>query len=193
MHLIISHQPSPVTQEPTILVNTDQIITSCTQLYGSSFFPRTVLLWNILPVSVLTAPICRGVPGRSCSQFVTNCWAFYLHLRQMSCTVDLRVSSSLVSSHQCTLSCQHSVEHILSLLLGHQPHLDITSKLVDPVESTNVNINIHVESSGYKHGGKWSLLWQNRQNSSEISMDRLIKLDEKTLVSNIIHVSYIRS
>ena len=33
-----------------------QIITSRTQLYGSSFFPRTVLLWNTLPVSVLTAP-----------------------------------------------------------------------------------------------------------------------------------------
>ena len=29
------------------------------------------------------------------------------------------------------------------------------------------------------------------QNSSMISMDRLIKVDEKTSVSNIIHVSYI--
>ena len=29
------------------------------------------------------------------------------------------------------------------------------------------------------------------QNSSMISMDRLIKADEKTSVSNMIHVSYI--
>ena len=51
-----------------------------------------------------------------------------------------------------------------------------------------------VESSGCKHGGKrCSLLWQKRQNSSKISMDRLIKRYEKTSVSNIIHVSYIRS
>ena len=51
-----------------------------------------------------------------------------------------------------------------------------------------------VESSGCKHGRKrCSLLWQKRQNSSKISMDRLIKVDEKTSVSNIIHVSYIRS
>ena len=51
-----------------------------------------------------------------------------------------------------------------------------------------------VESSGCKHGGKrCSLLWQKRQNSSKISMDRLIKVDEKTSVSNIIHVSYIHT
>ena len=37
-----------------------------------------------------------------------------------------------------------------------------------------------VESSGCKHGGKQcSLLWQKRQNSSKISMDRLIKEDKK--------------
>ena len=40
-----------------------------------------------------------------------------------------------------------------------------------------------------KHGGKrCSLLWQKRQKSSKILMDRLIKVDEKTSVSNIIHV-----
>ena len=51
-----------------------------------------------------------------------------------------------------------------------------------------------VESSGCKHAAKhWSLLWQKHQNSSKVSMDRLIKVDKKTSVSNIIHVSYIRS
>ena len=51
-----------------------------------------------------------------------------------------------------------------------------------------------VESSGCKYGGKQcSLLWQKCQNSSKISMDRLIKRDKKMSVSNIIHVSYIRS
>ena len=45
-----------------------------------------------------------------------------------------------------------------------------------------------------KHGGKRCLLlWQKRHNSSKISMDHLIKVDEKTSVSNIIHASYIRS
>ena len=40
-----------------------------------------------------------------------------------------------------------------------------------------------VESSGCKHGGKrCSLLWQKRQNFSKISMDRLIKVDEKMWV-----------
>ena len=34
---------------------------------------------------------------------------------------------------------------------------------------------------------------EKRQNSSKISMDRLIKVYEKTTVSNIIHVSYIKS
>ena len=33
-----------------------QYITSRTQLYGSSFFPRTVLLWNTLPGTVISAP-----------------------------------------------------------------------------------------------------------------------------------------
>ena len=53
-----------------------------------------------------------------------------------------------------------------------------------------------VESSGCKHGlgGKRrSLLWQKHQTSSKISINRLIKVDEKMSVSNIIHVSYIRS
>ena len=49
-----------------------------------------------------------------------------------------------------------------------------------------------MESSGCKHGGKQcSLLRQKHQNSNKISMDRLIKVDEKMLVSNIIHVSYV--
>ena len=44
-----------------------------------------------------------------------------------------------------------------------------------------------------KLGGKWcSLLWQIRQNSSKISMDRLIKVDDKMLIHKI-HVSYISS
>ena len=48
--------------------------------------------------------------------------------------------------------------------------------------------------NGCKHGGKrCSLLWQKRQNSSKISMARLIKVYKKTSVSNIIYVSYIRS
>ena len=48
-----------------------------------------------------------------------------------------------------------------------------------------------MESSGCKHGGKQcSQLRQKCQNSSKISMDRLIKLDEKTSVSNIIDNSY---
>ena len=38
-------------------------ITSRTQLYGNSFFPRTVYLWNSLPVVVLTAPTLEQ--GRS--------------------------------------------------------------------------------------------------------------------------------
>ena len=49
-----------------------------------------------------------------------------------------------------------------------------------------------MESSGCKHGGKrYLLLWQKGQNSSKISMDQLIKVDEKTSMSNIIHVSYL--
>ena len=48
-----------------------------------------------------------------------------------------------------------------------------------------------MESSGCKHAK--TLLRQKRPNSSKISMDRLIKVDEKPSVSNLIHVSYIRS
>ena len=46
---------------------------------------------------------------------------------------------------------------------------------------------LYWESSGCKYGGKrCSLLWQKRQNSSKILMDRVIKVYEKTSVSNII-------
>ena len=38
-------------------------ITSRTQLYGNSFFPRTVYLWNSLPVVVLTAPTLEVFRG----------------------------------------------------------------------------------------------------------------------------------
>ena len=54
----------------------------------------------------------------------------------------------------------------------------------------------------YDHITLWKALMQTwwktvltalkkHQNSSKISMDRLIKVDEKTSVSNIIHVSYL--
>ena len=39
-------------------------ITSCTQPYGNSFVPRTVYLWNSLPVLVLTAPTLEVSRGR---------------------------------------------------------------------------------------------------------------------------------
>ena len=48
--------------------------------------------------------------------------------------------------------------------------------------------------SGCKHCGKrCSLPWQKNQNSSKILMYRLMKVDEKTSLNNIIHVRNIRS
>ena len=60
-----SHYLSPMIQSNTRYYHPCkfQIITSRTQLYGNSFFPRSVLIWNTLPGAVLTAPSLGAFKG----------------------------------------------------------------------------------------------------------------------------------
>ena len=58
-----AHLPLLPTNTRAYHLNKYQSITSLTQLYGSSFFPRTVLLWNTLPGYVLTAPSLEAFRG----------------------------------------------------------------------------------------------------------------------------------
>ena len=132
-----------------------------------------------VPLSTLLATSLWpfNVPGDSSSGFAQynwpHCWscaARYLK-RQISCHNKHYIQLS--QSQPCTGKVQKRHEY--------------WNLYVTMLWSYRV-----VESSGCKHGGKQcSLLRQKRQNSSKISMDRLIKVDEKTSVSNIIHISYI--
>ena len=102
-------------------------------------------------------------------------------------------------SFSCAARCQNTKYHVITnatYSCHNRDPVPAMFKHVTNIETCTLLCCDHItlESSGCKHGGKQcSLLWQKHQNSSEISVDRLIKVDEKMSVSNIIHVSYIRS
>ena len=121
--------------------NKFQLITSRTQLYGFSFFPWTVSMWNTLPGIVLTAPSVMAFREGVAANLSALEGVFACNTVQspQSCIATNRFDMySTLFFRPFLLAWKHL--YFYCCLHHRSTTLTITSKLKDPAKSTNVEV-----------------------------------------------------